>query len=595
MQHDPYAHDEIQPGNLEPTDARGKNHHISIEPGVFDIIAKGNETGGDAALSGLSGRQIGNYRLLRMLGQGGFACVFLGEHLYLKRLAAIKVLRMALNNQDKERFLSEARLLATLTHPHIVHVLDFGVAQRVETIGNEQFVEYIPYLVMDFASDNNLRVSHPAGSCLSIKTVVDYVKQIADALQYAHNKGIIHCDVKPENLLLDEQQTVMLSDFGLALFAPRPELLSTREMHGTLPYAAPEQLRGKPCFASDQYSLGVIAYEWLCGRRPFVGDDVTVILQHISSAPPSLRSQNPGISSAVEEVVLKALAKDPGQRHASVQAFARALEFASDWNASSYSHVAITLKDASSYQPPTRNIIQPPVGVTQIDQHEIERPASTQTEIAFPQFEGPQLSEEREPEAFFPAPKQRARKNVRVIAILVLALLISVIGTSFIGVRFLNGLQPSKPASSATIPANEVDFSVGPPRVRNMTLVRNDSTLVNGFSILGQGGQVIVNYTLPQNVSLTGRSQPNLSIVIRALVSRAGDQVGYAPMSLRWNNQFIVQDFTIPGGGFNANTSSFQIPSGFLTQGSNQITLAISPQSQTYFWIYDLKIMQGLL
>jgi serine/threonine protein kinase/energy-coupling factor transporter ATP-binding protein EcfA2 len=276
-----------------------------------------------------SGDHFGNYRLVRLLGRGGFATVYLGEHLYLKRLAAIKVLRTTLSNQDKERFLEEARLLANLSHPQIVRVLEFAVTPRFVTLQKKQVVENVPFLIMDFVPGNNLRLLFPADSTLSLDVVVNYIKQTAAPLQYAHDRGVIHRDIKPENLLLNEQQQVMLSDFGLALLAPSPDLLSLQDIAGTAPYAAPEQLRGKPVFASDQYALGIIAYEWLCGHRPFEGEDAEVIMQHISTPPPRIRKEKPSIPAAVEDVVLKALAKDSQQRFPSVMAFAQKLEDAS--------------------------------------------------------------------------------------------------------------------------------------------------------------------------------------------------------------------------------------------------------------------------
>ena len=131
------------------------------------------------------------------------------------------------------------------------------------------------------------------------------------------------------NLLINQHQDVMLSDFGLALFAYSPDLLATWVWPELFAYTAPEQLQGKPSFASDQYSLAIMRTEWLCGSRPFVGEDVEIILHHVSSAPPRLQSRNPLIPQAVENVILKALSKDPRQRYQSVQVFAQALERAS--------------------------------------------------------------------------------------------------------------------------------------------------------------------------------------------------------------------------------------------------------------------------
>ena len=224
------------------------------------------------------------------------------------------MLRTSLGDDDVTNFMSEAQTLARLVHPHIVRVLDFDV------------IDGFPMLVMEYTSGGSLRQRYPPGSCLSLETTVSYVKQIASALHYAHQHGVIHRDVKPENMLLGDHQAVRLSDFGISLLAPSPEQLSTQEMAGTIPYMAPEQLRGKPCFASDQYALGIAAYEWLCGARPFEGSYWQLAYQHISVPPPRLRDKDPSLPASVEAVVLKALAKNPQERYASVSLFAQALE-----------------------------------------------------------------------------------------------------------------------------------------------------------------------------------------------------------------------------------------------------------------------------
>src|SRR5229473_5531940 len=264
-----------------------------------------------------TGQQLGNYRLLRLLGRGGFAEVYLGEHIYLKRRAALKVLHTSLEDEDIDPFLAEAQLLARLNHPHIVRVHDFAVEQAT------------PFLAMDYALHGTLRQRHPRGSCLSLATTVAYVKQVAAALQYAHTHQVIHRDVKPENMLVGTNQEVLLSDFGISLFTPSPEQLSTQNMAGTLSYMAPEQIRGKPGFASDQYALGIVVYEWLCGVRPFEGSVTEVMVQHLTMPPPALRDKDPSLPEAVEAVVLTALAKDPPDRYGSVPLFAQALEQAS--------------------------------------------------------------------------------------------------------------------------------------------------------------------------------------------------------------------------------------------------------------------------
>jgi serine/threonine protein kinase len=259
------------------------------------------------------GQQFGNYRLVQMLGRGGQAEVYLGEHCYLKSLAALKFLHTALSDDQVARFLEEARTLVRLKHAHIVRVLDFLVERGT------------PVLIMDYAPEGALRTRHPAGSRLPLATVVAYVQQIAEALQYAHTRDVIHRDVKPDNLLLGSDQQILLGDFGLAVLTPSPDLLSTQQMAGTIPYMAPEQFQGKPCFASDQYALGIIVYEWLCGARPFTGTPWETIQQHLSAPLLPLREKNVAVPEAVEAVLLKVLSKNPRDRYASVQSFARAL------------------------------------------------------------------------------------------------------------------------------------------------------------------------------------------------------------------------------------------------------------------------------
>lgn len=259
------------------------------------------------------GQQFGNYRLIRLLGSGGFAEVYLGEHTHLHTQAAIKVLEQ-LTPQGEQDFLEEARRLARLKHPHIIKVLDFNIEKGV------------PFLVMDFASDGTLRDRHPRGIQLPLSMILSYVIQIADALQYAHNEKIIHRDIKPENMLVAANNEVLLSDFGIAVVIKSTQSQSTKDIVGTFEYMAPEQFRGKPLPASDQYALACVIYEWISGTCVFSGTPVELIAQHLADPPPSLSSKAPTILPTVDQVVLKALSKDPQQRFTSVQEFALELE-----------------------------------------------------------------------------------------------------------------------------------------------------------------------------------------------------------------------------------------------------------------------------
>ncbi len=262
------------------------------------------------------GQQFGNYRLVALLGQGGYAKVYLGQHVRLELQAAIKVLHTHLTSSEAERFQHEAETIARLAHPAIVRVVDYDVQEGV------------PFLVMDYAPGGSLRQRYPKGSQVPLPLLMASVKQVAAALQYAHERKVIHRDVKPENMLLGRQQEVLLSDFGLATPAQSRSSLnmSTQATAGTIAYMAPEQIEGHPHAASDQYALGVVVYEWLCGARPFGGSPSEVMVQHLSLPPPPLRERVPTLSDEMEQIVLQALAKDPKERFASVQVFALALE-----------------------------------------------------------------------------------------------------------------------------------------------------------------------------------------------------------------------------------------------------------------------------
>jgi predicted ATPase/serine/threonine protein kinase/DNA-binding CsgD family transcriptional regulator len=270
--------------------------------------------GGGTTLTDRMGQQLGNYHLLHLLGKGNFAEVYLGKHIHLDTQAAIKVLHEQLVKSEVESFFTEARTIAHLRHPHIIQVLDFGVEDTT------------PFLVMAYAPGGNLRQRHPKGTQLPLDIVLPYVTQVAEALQYAHQEKLIHRDIKPENMLLGRNNEVLLSDFGIAIITQGSHSQHPQDTAGSIAYMAPEQIQAYPGPASDQYALGVVVYEWLSGDRPFHGTFTEIAVKHALTPPPSLCEKVPTIPPAVEQVVLKALAKDPKERFASVQAFAKALE-----------------------------------------------------------------------------------------------------------------------------------------------------------------------------------------------------------------------------------------------------------------------------
>ncbi len=259
-------------------------------------------------------QQLGHYRLVRLLGEGGFAEVYLAEHIHLKTQVAVKILHTRLTDDDVQQFRQEAQTVAGLLHSHIVRVLDFGVEQSS------------PYLVMDYAPNGTLRNKFPRRTRVPLPTVTTLTHQIAEALHYAHGQRLIHRDVKPENLLLGRNNEVLLSDFGIALVLQSSRLYSTQNIAGTISYMAPEQIQARPCPASDQYALSIVVYEWLCGTRPFEGSYTEIAVKQTVTPPLPLRSFVPDIPPAVEQVVMTALQKNPDQRYPTVLAFAQALE-----------------------------------------------------------------------------------------------------------------------------------------------------------------------------------------------------------------------------------------------------------------------------
>jgi eukaryotic-like serine/threonine-protein kinase len=272
----------------------------------------------EANMTDRVGQRLGNYRLVRKIGQGGFAEVYLGQHIYLDTFAAIKVLHARLESDDVEYFLTEARTVARLLHPNIVRVLEFNVEDMT------------PYLVVDYAPNGTLRKRHPRGIPVPLTAIVSYTRQASAALEYAHEQKVIHRDVKPENMLVGRRNEILLSDFGIAVVSHSSRYSSgtggIQDMAGTVAYMAPEQIQSQACPNSDQYSLGVVVYEWLCGTRPFQGSFAEIAVKHTLTLPPSLLEKVPELPPAVEEVVLKALAKDPQQRFENVQVFALELE-----------------------------------------------------------------------------------------------------------------------------------------------------------------------------------------------------------------------------------------------------------------------------
>lgn len=272
----------------------------------------------------LTGLSIGPYRVLERCGQGGMADVYKGYHPLIDRYVAIKVLRpsFAGDEEFRARFQREATAVAALRHPNIVQLHDFG------ELGGRY------YMVMEYIDGGTLRErlqsSAQGNTPLPLSDVVGIVRGVAAALDYAHRRGIVHRDVKPANVMFTRDGDAVLTDFGIARLLHDAGMTAAGMSVGTPDYMSPEQGLGEPATAaSDIYSLGVMAYEMLVGRRPFTADTpFGVIVQHIQAAFPSPRGQDPGFPEALERILRRALAKAPHERYATAGELARDLEAA---------------------------------------------------------------------------------------------------------------------------------------------------------------------------------------------------------------------------------------------------------------------------
>jgi serine/threonine protein kinase len=274
--------------------------------------------------------RFAQYHLARRIGRGGLADVYEAWDSNLDRRVAIKVLHADLTTEEIENFREEARIMANLDHPHILRVFTFNTV-RVLKFNQHRKVPYlVPYLVMDFAAQGSLRQRHPLGERLDMNTIMQYLEQIVDALEYIHDRGLVHLDVKPANMLLGANDEVLLSDFGIARFIqnthPRRVQAVEDNWIGTAIYMGPERFGGQVSPATDQYALGIILFEWLTGGSPFYGTNRQIIWQHLNIQPPSLRSICPDVLPAIERVVLKALDKNPYARFKNVRELLTALD-----------------------------------------------------------------------------------------------------------------------------------------------------------------------------------------------------------------------------------------------------------------------------
>lgn len=260
----------------------------------------------------LIGKRIsGRYKLLEIIGGGGMSNVYLAHDMILDRDVAIKILRYDFSNEEElhRRFQREALSATSLTHPNIVNIYDVGEDGDIH------------YIVMEYVKGDTLKQYIQNNAPISPTRSVIIMKQLTSALANAHNNHIIHRDVKPQNILLDEEGNVKITDFGIAMALSATSYTQTNSVLGTVHYLSPEQARGGTANKrSDIYALGIVLFELLTGQLPFSGESaVSIALKHLQTETPSIRAIIPSIPQSLENVVLKATAKDQNDRYQSAE------------------------------------------------------------------------------------------------------------------------------------------------------------------------------------------------------------------------------------------------------------------------------------
>ena len=247
------------------------------------------------------------YEIVKSIGEGGMANVYLANDTILDRKVAVKVLRGDLSSDDKfiRRFQREALSVSNLSHPNIVEVYDVG-----EEDGQH-------YIVMEYIEGKTLKQLLKKRDSLTLTEVIDIMTQLTDGIAHAHESYIIHRDIKPQNIMIQDDGRIKITDFGIAMALNATQLTQTNSVMGSVHYLPPEQASGKgTTVKSDIYSMGILMYELLTGTVPFKGDNaVEIALKHMKDKIPSIRKQNPAIPQSVENILLKATAKNPRNRY----------------------------------------------------------------------------------------------------------------------------------------------------------------------------------------------------------------------------------------------------------------------------------------
>lgn len=441
------------------------------------------------------GHVLGHYRIVQPLGYGGTATVFLAEDLNLQRQVAIKVFRPREGDvQDfLRRFAREARVLAKLDHPNILPVYDYGEQNNSA------------YIVMPYLAGGSLRDRLQKERVISIAESIHLISQVLKALQYAHDHGLIHRDIKPGNILFKSDGSPILSDFGLVKvmriegnLTPLEETMSVSgqmTISGTPEYMPPEQINGKVVAASDIYAVGILLYEMCTGQRPFSADNyLGILMKHLHQQPTPPRTLNPRISPELEQIIMRALEKEPQRRYARPADLEQALQEALAHAQASSTNRAITTSSASNV---------PPANPTPIPTiYEQVSYAATSAARHTPFASSP--TEQTWGESPIPAAiKPRLNKFTATVLILILCIVLGSLGLLYYGIVVANPGQhpPATVIATQTLPA--------PGTTPNTTAVPA-SSLTTSCPNAGQARAAVMFITPPMTI----RDSQNIIYVV---------------------------------------------------------------------------------
>ena len=353
------------------------------------------------------------YEIVKSIGEGGMANVYLANDTILERNVAVKVLRGDLSADDKfiRRFEREAQSVSNLSHQNIVEVYDVG----------EEDGEH--YIVMEYIEGKTLKQLLKKRESLTLTEVIDIMTQLTDGIAHAHESYIIHRDIKPQNIMIEDNGLIKITDFGIAMALNATQLTQTNSVMGSVHYLPPEQASGKGAtIKSDIYSLGILMYELLTGNVPFKGDNaVEIALKHMKDKIPSIRKQNPAIPQSVENILLKAAAKNPRNRYESArdmhEDFVHCLE---EEHANDKKIVFEYPENDLDATGPIENVKKTPEKI------DVEKPVTENTEELVTEIteEDVEKEENEELEDYFEEPKKR-NTLITILASFLLILLIT--------------------------------------------------------------------------------------------------------------------------------------------------------------------------